>query len=209
MAGPFTTTRLADFGAEVIKGETPGKGDPMREWGHHRYKGKCLWWPVLARNKKSVTANLRETRGQDLVKGLAAKADVLARLELLKAALEAEQGKIAQMKLDHQAEVTGLCDALEQSRDEVSACRETIAGLQESLEGAKRSLEEERQNLARALREFAADIERINQQHEASMAQLQAKLDHEVKEKETVAQQLVGKIRQLRIERERADDAEC
>ena len=77
LAGPFTTTRLADFGAEVIKVETPGKGDPMREWGHHRYEGKCLWWPVLARNKKSVTANLRETRGQDLVKGLAAKADVL------------------------------------------------------------------------------------------------------------------------------------
>ena len=77
LAGPFTTTRLADFGAEVIKVETPGKGDPMREWGHHRYEGKCLWWPVLARNKKSVTANLRKTRGQDLVKGLAAKADVL------------------------------------------------------------------------------------------------------------------------------------
>ena len=154
--------------------------------------------------EKVVSAGLRT----DLAKEQAAKADVLARLELLKAALEAEQGKIAQMKLDHQAEVTGLCDALEQSRDEVSACRETIAGLQESLEGAKRSLEEERQNLARALREFAADIERINQQHEASMAQLQAKLDHEVKEKETVAQQLVGKIRQLRIERERAEVAE-
>ena len=77
LAGPFTTTRLADFGAEVIKIENPGKGDPMREWGHHRYKGKCLWWPVLARNKKSVTANLREVRGQDLVKRLAAEADVL------------------------------------------------------------------------------------------------------------------------------------
>ena len=77
LAGPFTTTRLADFGAEVIKVETPGKGDPMREWGHHRYKGKCLWWPVLARNKKSVTANLRVSRGQDIVKRLAAKADVL------------------------------------------------------------------------------------------------------------------------------------
>ena len=154
--------------------------------------------------EKVVSAGLRT----DLAKEQAAKADILVRLELLKAALEAEQGKIAQMKLDHQAEVTGLCDALEQSRDEVSACRETIAGLQESLEGAKRSLEEERQNLARALREFAADIERINQQHEASMAQLQAKLDHEVKEKETVAQQLVGKIRQLRIERERAEVAE-
>ncbi len=77
LAGPFTTTRLADFGAEVIKIENPEKGDPMREWGHHRYEGKCLWWPVLARNKKSVTANLREVRGQDLVKRLVTEADVL------------------------------------------------------------------------------------------------------------------------------------
>ena len=60
LAGPFVGSRLADFGAEVIKIETPGTGDPMREWGHHRYKGKSLWWPTLARNKKSVTVNLRE-----------------------------------------------------------------------------------------------------------------------------------------------------
>ncbi|MEE2746832.1 MAG: CoA transferase [Pseudomonadota bacterium] len=77
LAGPFTTTRLADFGAEVIKVETPGKGDPMREWGHHRYKGKGLWWPILARNKKSVTANLRVQEGQDLVRRLIKKSDVL------------------------------------------------------------------------------------------------------------------------------------
>jgi len=78
LAGPFTTSRLADFGAEVIKVETPGKGDPMREWGHHRWEGKCLWWSTLARNKKSVTANLREERGQNLVKKLVAEADVLS-----------------------------------------------------------------------------------------------------------------------------------
>lgn len=77
LAGPFTGSRLADFGAEVIKVEPPGKGDPMREWGHHRYQGRTLWWPVLARNKKSVTANLREERGRDLVRGLVANADVL------------------------------------------------------------------------------------------------------------------------------------
>ncbi len=77
LAGPFTGSRLADFGAEVIKVETPEKGDPMREWGHHRYEGKCLWWPVLARNKKSVTANLRDERGQDLVRKLVAQSDVL------------------------------------------------------------------------------------------------------------------------------------
>ena len=77
LAGPYTTSRLADFGAEVIKVETPGKGDPMREWGHHRYEGRTLWWPILARNKKSVTANLREERGQDLVRKLVEEADVL------------------------------------------------------------------------------------------------------------------------------------
>ncbi len=77
LAGPFTTSRLADFGAEVIKVETPGKGDAMREWGHQRWKGKCLWWSTLARNKKSVTANLREQRGQDLVRKLVVEADVL------------------------------------------------------------------------------------------------------------------------------------
>lgn len=77
LAGPFVGSRLADFGAEVIKVEAPGKGDPMREWGHHRYQGKCLWWPVLARNKKSVTANLRDPRGRDLVLRLLETADVL------------------------------------------------------------------------------------------------------------------------------------
>ncbi len=77
LAGPFVGTRCADFGADVIKVETPGAGDPMREWGHHRYHGECLWWPVLARNKRSVTANLREKAGQDLVRRLLAEADVL------------------------------------------------------------------------------------------------------------------------------------
>ncbi len=77
LAGPFTAARMADFGAEVIKVEAPVTGDPMREWGHHRYKGKGLWWPVLARNKKSVTANLRDPRGQDLVRRLLMRADVL------------------------------------------------------------------------------------------------------------------------------------
>jgi crotonobetainyl-CoA:carnitine CoA-transferase CaiB-like acyl-CoA transferase len=77
LAGPFVGSRLADFGAEVIKVEPPGTGDPMREWGHHRYEGKALWWPVLARNKKSITANLRDPRGQELVRRLVAEADAL------------------------------------------------------------------------------------------------------------------------------------
>jgi formyl-CoA transferase/succinyl-CoA--D-citramalate CoA-transferase len=77
LAGPFTASRLADFGAEIIKIETPVTGDPMREWGHQRWEGKALWWSTLARNKKSVTANLRDERGQDLVRKLILEADVL------------------------------------------------------------------------------------------------------------------------------------
>ena len=77
VAGPFVGSRMADFGAEVIKVESPGRGDAMRHWGHHRYKDRSLWWPVLARNKKTISANLREKRGQDLVRQLIAQADVL------------------------------------------------------------------------------------------------------------------------------------
>ena len=77
VAGPFVGSRMADFGAEVIKVESPGQGDAMRHWGHHRYKGRSLWWPILARNKKTVSANLREKRGQDLVRRLIETADVL------------------------------------------------------------------------------------------------------------------------------------
>ena len=77
LAGPFCGQLLGDFGAEVIKIEPPGKGDPMREWGRHRKEGRTLWWPIIARNKKSVTLNLREAEGQELAKKLVAEADVL------------------------------------------------------------------------------------------------------------------------------------
>jgi succinyl-CoA---D-citramalate CoA-transferase len=77
LAGPFCGQLLADFGAEVIKVEPPGKGDPMREWGRHRKEGKTLWWPIIARNKKSVTLNLREAEGQELARRLIAEADVV------------------------------------------------------------------------------------------------------------------------------------
>ena len=77
LAGPFCGQLLGDFGAEVIKVEDPGRGDPMRQWGREKPYGKSLWWPVVARNKKSVTANLRTEQGQDLVRGLLAEADVL------------------------------------------------------------------------------------------------------------------------------------
>jgi len=73
IAGPFCGQLLGDFGAEVIKVEPPQVGDPMREWG----QGIPVWWSVIARNKKSVTLNLREAEGQALLRALAAKADVL------------------------------------------------------------------------------------------------------------------------------------
>ncbi len=78
IAGPFCGQLLGDMGAVVIKVEPPrvdGKGgDPMRDWGHGEEK---LWWEVVARNKKSVSANLRIPEGQDIVRRLAAKADIL------------------------------------------------------------------------------------------------------------------------------------
>lgn len=77
LAGPFVGRLLGDFGAEVIKVEDPARGDPMRDWGHHRYRGRTLWWPVQSRNKKSITLDLRQAEGQQLLLRLAAKADVL------------------------------------------------------------------------------------------------------------------------------------
>src|SRR5918998_1108943 len=77
LAGPFCGQLLADFGAEVIKLEPPGKGDPMRVWGRHRKEGRTLWWPIIARNKKSVTLNLREAEGQDLARQLISEVDVV------------------------------------------------------------------------------------------------------------------------------------
>ena len=73
IAGPFCGQLFGDMGAEVIKVEAPGTGDPMRAWG----RGLPVWWPVIARNKKSVTLNLREPRGQELLRELVAHADVL------------------------------------------------------------------------------------------------------------------------------------
>jgi formyl-CoA transferase len=77
LAGPFCGQLLGDFGAEVIKVEDPGRGDPMREWGREKPHGKSLWWPVVARNKKSVTCNLRSPQGQQLLRRLLDTADIL------------------------------------------------------------------------------------------------------------------------------------
>jgi crotonobetainyl-CoA:carnitine CoA-transferase CaiB-like acyl-CoA transferase len=76
LAGPFTGTMLGYYGAEVIKVETPGDGDPIRKWRVMK-DGMALWWHSLARNKKCVTANLRTDEGRDLVRQLAEKADVI------------------------------------------------------------------------------------------------------------------------------------
>jgi formyl-CoA transferase/succinyl-CoA--D-citramalate CoA-transferase len=76
IAGPFAGQLLGDYGAEVIKVETPGEGDPMRTWGLTR-DGQGLWWPAIARNKRSVAIDLRQEAGRDLVRRLAANADVI------------------------------------------------------------------------------------------------------------------------------------
>jgi formyl-CoA transferase len=77
LAGPFCGQLLADHGAEVIKVEQPGSGDPMRVWGQEKADGKSLWWPVVGRGKKSLTVNLRTSEGQDIIRSLVEEADVL------------------------------------------------------------------------------------------------------------------------------------
>jgi formyl-CoA transferase len=77
LAGPFCGQLMADFGAEVIKIEQPKLGDPMREWGREKSGGKSLWWPVVARNKKSITLNARVPEGQEIIKQLVKKSDFL------------------------------------------------------------------------------------------------------------------------------------
>lgn len=77
LAGPFCGQLLGDFGAEVVKVEDPGRGDPMRQWGREKPHGKSLWWPVVARNKKSVTCDLRSSQGQQLLRRLIDTADVV------------------------------------------------------------------------------------------------------------------------------------
>ena len=77
IAGPFCGQILADFGAEVIKLEDPGTGDPMRQWGRSLPQGLSPWWPVIGRNKKSVTLDLRKPDGQRIARELITGADVL------------------------------------------------------------------------------------------------------------------------------------
>jgi crotonobetainyl-CoA:carnitine CoA-transferase CaiB-like acyl-CoA transferase len=74
IAGPFCGQLMGDMGADVIKIEAPGEGDPMRKWGQG---AKPAWWRVIARNKRSVALDLRQKRGQEIAQQLIAKADIL------------------------------------------------------------------------------------------------------------------------------------
>ena len=76
IAGPFATKLLGEFGADVIKIEPPGTGDPLRKWRMIE-DGTSLWWHVQTRNKRSVALDLRSEEGQGLVRQLAAEADVV------------------------------------------------------------------------------------------------------------------------------------
>ena len=77
LAGPFTGSILAYFGAEVIKVEPPGSGDPIRGWRILDDNGTSLWWRSIGRNKKSVTIDLKSERGRELVRELMKTADVV------------------------------------------------------------------------------------------------------------------------------------
>ena len=76
IAGPFSGQLLGDYGAEVIKVEPPGEGDPMRRWGV-THEGDSLWWPAIGRNKRSVTLDLKQEEGRALLARLAARCDVV------------------------------------------------------------------------------------------------------------------------------------
>jgi formyl-CoA transferase len=76
IAGPFCAKTLADFGAEVIKVEPPGDGDPLRRWRRMR-NGVSLWWHVQSRNKKSIALDLRRPEGQDIARRLARECHIV------------------------------------------------------------------------------------------------------------------------------------
>ncbi|MBC7444062.1 MAG: CoA transferase [Polaromonas sp.] len=76
IAGPFAAKTLADFGAEVIKIEPPGTGDPLRKWRLLK-GGTSVWWQVQSRGKRSLALDLKDPQGQDIVRRLAREADVL------------------------------------------------------------------------------------------------------------------------------------
>ncbi len=76
IAGPFAAKTLADFGAEIIKVESPQEGDPLRKW-RMLHEGTSVWWQAQSRNKQSICIDLRQPEGQEIVRHLAQDADVL------------------------------------------------------------------------------------------------------------------------------------
>jgi len=76
IAGPFCARLMAEFGAEVIKIEAPVEGDPLRQW-RVLHDGTSLWWYAQARNKKSVTLNLKDPEAQEIVRRLVKDADIV------------------------------------------------------------------------------------------------------------------------------------
>jgi formyl-CoA transferase len=76
IAGPFAGKTLADFGADVVKIEAPGAGDPLRKWRLLK-EGTSVWWQIQSRSKKSLALDLRTLEGQDIVRRLAVESDVL------------------------------------------------------------------------------------------------------------------------------------
>ncbi|WP_431048314.1 CaiB/BaiF CoA transferase family protein [Roseateles sp. L2-2] len=76
IAGPFAGKTLGDFGADVVKIEAPGSGDPLRNWRMIQ-DGTSVWWQVQSRNKRSIALDLRQKDGQDVARALIAEADVL------------------------------------------------------------------------------------------------------------------------------------
>jgi len=76
IAGPYCARLMAEFGAEVVKVETPGEGDPLRKW-RKLHEGNSLWWYAQARNKRSIAVNLKAPEGQEVVRRLVAQADIV------------------------------------------------------------------------------------------------------------------------------------
>ncbi|MFX5999127.1 CoA transferase, partial [Acinetobacter baumannii] len=74
IAGPYCGQLLADMGADLIKFEDPGTGDAMRQWGYAKKDGASVWWPVIGRNKRSITVDLRKKQGQAVLRRLIAEA---------------------------------------------------------------------------------------------------------------------------------------
>ncbi len=77
LAGPVCGQMLGDLGADVIKIEAPGAPDPLREWGRVKKDGKSLWFPIVGRNKRCITLNLRNAAGQDIFRSLVKDADIV------------------------------------------------------------------------------------------------------------------------------------